>query len=521
MTAPDESSNRRVIPRWRESGTSVETGEGRPLSSVSSTTEYAAVTSSLQRLQEEFTADANIGTAAELVSAARLFNTLDRAEDAAEFLLMHREDTTVSALQGAREVLGLTGLDDSVPPSDQKALSVTSLGVQVGELRARLRAFPINTLAHLDLARLFTALGKDDQAERHLRVAVGLSPHHRLTIRAVTRFYLHRQEPDRALRFLRNLPVVRQDPWLMATEIATATVAGRPQQLVRQARALLEAKNYPALHTSELAASIATLDVLDGANAKRIRQLMGRALEDPTENAVAQARWISKRVRLEARPPEELDVPRNFEARAWEAYQARQFETSRNLFTDWLRDEPFSSRPALMAGYLSDLLDASPRRAIELTRIGVRAEERNATLHNNLAFFLAESGELSQAEHSIASAQLYAQPAEEVAILATRGFIAFRRGDLELGERLYLEAIEQARTQHNEGVAVTAQLYFAREALLNDLPDASAILAEALNSVKLTPSADLTAVSIRIRRDLALNKNTPMPESESTGVFTG
>lgn len=502
MTAPDEPRTRRVIPRWREAAASVETGEGRLSGPAAPVTEHAEAIHALRRLHGDFTAEPNIGTAAELVSAALLFGAPEHAQDAAEFLLMRPEATTSSALHGAREALGLGGLDAPAQPTAPAQLSVTTLGAQVGEVRARLRAFPFNALAHLDLARLSTALGRDERAERHLKVAMGLAPHHRLTIRAVTRFLIHQQEPDRALRFLRRQDIVRQDPWLMATEIATATVAGRPQLLVRQARSVLDAQQHPPLHTSELAASIATLDVLDGGHAKRVRQLMIRALQDPTENAVAQARWIGKQVKLDMVRASPTDVPRNFEARAYEAYQAQHFDTARELFVDWLRDEPFSSRPALMAGYLSDLLDGTPHRAIELTRIGLSADTTDATLHNNLAFFLAQDGQVDKAHVAINAAQTHAEESETATILATRGFIAFRAGDPDRGQQLYMEAIQQSRAQRDNNGVIKAQLYLARELIRSRAPEGQALLTQVLELLQTRTDPDLAAVASRIQREL-------------------
>ena len=67
---------------------------------------------------------------------------------------------------------------------------------------------------------------------------------------------------------------------------------------------------------------------------------------------------------------------------------------------------------------------------------------------------------------------------------------------------LYREAICLALAQGNEVVATAAQLYFAREAFLNELPDARALLDGALKAARARPHADLVAIVSRISRDV-------------------
>ncbi|MEW6422213.1 MAG: hypothetical protein AB1511_10895 [Deinococcota bacterium] len=480
-----------------------ETGEGRPLTQVGaphSNEEHALALTALRGLREEFAVDPNIGSAAELVSAAVMLREHEIAEDAAEFLLMHAENTTPTALTGARKVLGVDRIHlESAQPAAK--LNLQTLQSQVRELRARVRVFPYNALVHLDLARLFTALGSNEKAERHLHIAIGLAPRHRLTVRAVVRFLIHLGQPERALRLLRSLDGVRHDPWLMATEISTASVAGRPQQLVRQARTMLDRHQHSALDTSELAASLATLEVVDG-NAKKARQMMHRALEGPTENTVAQARWVGRRVKLDLVGVEQLDVPRNFEARAWAAYASMNFEESQGLFAEWLRDEPFSSRPALLASYLADMLNPSSEQAIEMALIGVQADGHDVMLRNNLAFYLGSAGRLKDAKIHLAVATARVESGEEAAVKATQGLIAFREGDPVQGERLYRDAIQVALMQKNEIVAATAQLYLAREATVAGLEHAEVLVREAFKAAESSRDPDLVLVVNRVQRDL-------------------
>mgnify|MGYP002653052647 CR=1 FL=1 len=90
-------------------------------------------------------------------------------------------------------------------------------------------------------------------------------------------------------------------------------------------------------------------------------------------------------------------MPRNFEAAGWTNYEAQQFQAARAAYLAWFQDEPFSAEPAILAGYLSHLLDPTPSRAIDLTRMALAASPAEDLLLNNMAFYLAEAGQLDLA----------------------------------------------------------------------------------------------------------------------------
>ncbi|MBB5234317.1 hypothetical protein [Deinococcus budaensis] len=497
MTLIQKVEKRRVIPRWRDTRVAVEMGEAsslRPPRPASTEQVRARIAAHLDQLQVAFAARPSVGRAAELTSAAALAVRPEAAADAAEYLLMHAEDTTFTALSTARQVLGLNMALPS-PGISSPPLGRDRLQEEVRRLKAVVRAFPRNPLAHVDLARMYAALGVLVKAERHLAVALSLAPQHRLTLRAAVRFHVHAHDPREAVRLLRQQPVTLQDPWLMAAEISAAMVAGLPPRSVRRAREVLENREFLPLHTSELAAALGTLELTDGKT-KRGRKLFQQALERPTENAVAQVQWAAPHVRLEMDGAQLIDVPRNFEARGQESYEARNYVDARAAFVAWFQDEPFSSTPAIMAGYLSHLLDETPGQAIELTRLGLAATPEEQTLLNNMAFYLANDGQLDLAEHYLTRAQASA-PDDELGLTlrATEGLIAFRRGDPARGAELYEDALRVARSLKNTEREVLARLYYARELARSRDPQAPGLLAGAYAAaVKLGESgAVLTA----------------------------
>ncbi|MFC4455300.1 hypothetical protein [Deinococcus sonorensis] len=467
MSAPSGPKDRRVIPRWREAKTAVQTGEASPINLTDSAeVDHQRKTASLARLSNEFRQHPDIGRAADLASVAQLFDRSELAEDAAEYLLMHQEQTTAAALANARRILELDKLDPRahvLGDESQTEVDVDVIHAEVRRLRAKLRHFSLNPLAHLDLARVYTALGQFNKAERHIRTALGLAPHHRLVTRTAMRFHLHLGDPQTALRLLYQHPQAAADPWLVAAEISTAMVADQAPKFVRRGRELLDTRRQPPLHLSELAASLGTLELYAGRG-KRAKQLFQTSMVQPTENTVAQVRWAQPHMVSDLIGERGVDVPRNFEALAWQQYFNGHFLQARASFMSWLRDEPFSSRPAHMAAFLTDLLDPKPQAAIRLTRLALGADPDDALLLNNLAFYLANVGELEEAELNVQRA-LQQQPdkSTQVALLATQGLLAFRQGHSVQGEHLYLASVALARKEKDRANELLAQLYLARE----------------------------------------------------------
>ncbi len=147
--------------------------------------------------------------------------------------------------------------------------------------------------------------------------------------------------------------------------------------------------------------------------------------------------------------------------------------------------------------------------------ICLRADAHNATLHNNLGFFLTKDGQLAKALLAINTARSHATEAETATILATRGFIAFREGDPNRGQQLYQEAIQLAQMQRDESAANRAQLYLARELILNHVPDGRRLLARMLETLGTIGDPDLAAVAAQIRRNVPaiISRNTAFENS--------
>jgi tetratricopeptide (TPR) repeat protein len=103
----------------------------------------------------------------------------------------------------------------------------------------------------------------------------------------------------------------------------------------------------------------------------------------------------------------------------------------------------------------------------------VRANPDDPGILNNLAYCLLELGKIPEAESALARAKSDPdKPGLEPALKATKGLLAFRKGDLAEGRRLYLEAIEKAKALGSRPNAARAAYHLAYEELLTDSPTA-------------------------------------------------
>ena len=104
-----------------------------------------------------------------------------------------------------------------------------------------------------------------------------------------------------------------------------ADLCHRTTEFYRDSKEMLDGKRFHPHQLSELASAVATLELSSG-NYRKGRKLFGLALQQPTENSVAQARWASGLDSGILIAWEHLNDPLSIEARAWSFYyQSRWF----------------------------------------------------------------------------------------------------------------------------------------------------------------------------------------------------
>jgi tetratricopeptide (TPR) repeat protein len=496
---------RQVVPRWRPFD-QTHREEILPVSALVAPRFGAeAVESQLQDWKDN---PRSITTAADLVSVAFALGLDTVAIDAAEFVLVH-PDAPLPARNLAATYLGRAGFD--LQGSDRRPDEIIGLPyplsendrghvVEIHRLRARLIVYPRNPIDWTTLAFHYISLGVIDKAYRAILVAIGLAPENRFVLRAASRFFLHVGEKDRAHQLLSDSGLARNDPWVMAAEIATADAIKKPSLITKRARRALDADRFNDQQLSELASAIGTLEFKSG-NDRAGRKLIRRSLLDPSENAIAQAAWIVRQTNSGLTVVQSSSSP---EATAWETFKDGKWNQSLEQATKWQEDQPFSSRPAILGSFIESTIFEDHEKGMEIARSALRSNPDDPTLLNNLAYAEVMLGDVEAAVEHISKVEgRQLENAQTIAMHATKGLIAYRSGRADDGRALYLLAIREAQKTQDKQREAQAKAHFAIEEARVNAPEALHACRDALQAARDLHSAIGRAMAAMVERHCA------------------
>jgi Flp pilus assembly protein TadD len=456
MSAPLSDDHREIIPRWHDLATTIANGELTPPRREANPLPADFLRDKLSDFRREGT----LAFASEVVGAALVLGREDEAKDAALSVLANRSQATSAAITLAEQIL--TNRKSPAPPK----LSRTTLQEAIRAARRITTNHPRNAFAWAELARNYATLGVIDKATKAMDVALGLGPNNRYLLRSSARLYTHQGDRERAHRLLRNSDATPYDPWLLAAELSTASLAGKTPQFAKAARQLLDAGRFSPFDLAELASALGTLDA-KSADLRRARRLFRLALERPNENVVAQARWAATQAFIDI-DPDILRTKRAFEARAWYDFYSGAWESALQAGKLWLQDQPFSANPAIHTSYIAAVALEDHNEALRIIDDGLLANQSNPMLLNNRAYSLANLGLVREADATLG--RIAKLPGERLAsmkpfLLATAGLVSFRTGDLARGREAYTAAIEAAQRIGDKRLAAKAALFSALEEL--------------------------------------------------------
>jgi tetratricopeptide (TPR) repeat protein len=468
-----EDKDRNVIPRLRSFRTTLALGEldsaGGPAES-----EWINDEESLENKIRAWKENGTVSFAADLASAALVLQQPHQAKEAAHFLLSKESRATAAARAVAQRILA--SREDSAQPEALIAdLSLPNAG-QISEwirlMRRRLHDEPRNAILWVELSRAYVHVGLVEKAERAMDIAVALGPTNRFILRSASRLYVHVGKLGKAHYVLERAESTKYDPWLLSAEIAAASAASRNSQLVKTGQKILLDDSISPFQKNELASAIGTVELSHG-KVKIGRNLFRQALIDPTENTIAQLGWALRKRYVDSLGLDlekiKNETPRSFEARAWGNFTKCKWKEALHASFDWVRDQPFSTRPVFFASFVAASLLEDYRSCERIIEIGLRANPDEPMLLNDLAFAFASSGQIDKAEQTflrIDSAQI-TDVSREIVIMATQGLINFRRGIPAVGRGLYQTAIEKARRHRLYRTSAIASIYWAREEVLS------------------------------------------------------
>jgi tetratricopeptide (TPR) repeat protein len=506
VAAGFEPKSRNVIPRWRDFASTLELGE---LSSAASHRNFSPPKGDLQNLEIDWQREKTLSFAADLISAAVLTGGSEVAREAAQqvhSLGLAAIGEQLFAL--AETVLGKNSQDQSKAAVLQ-VYSQEELAKFIGSHRQRLSFSPRNAILWVDLSLLYAVQGLAEKARRAMVTAVGLEPNNRFVLRSAARLYIHRGEPDVAHRLLRRSEAIKTDPWIMSAEIATATSAKFVTFSIDSALKVLRSESNAPSDTTELSAAVATLELSSGSTNKAKKHLRS-GLRAPNENSLAQVRWLQRDLKGFLPDLNVVDVKRSFEASVWEAHSKKDWKTAALYAVRWFKDQPFSSRPAVVGANIAAGLLEDYDSAIKLANQGLVSNPSDHLLYCLIAFSHASKGELNEARAALSQIKGSISITAEVTTLANNGLIAFREGQAEIGRLLYEAAYQKAISRNQEDLATGALTYWAREEILSKSSQALDILGRARKAV-----AGLNEKSIESRAILEIVEAKLIPTGDS------
>jgi tetratricopeptide (TPR) repeat protein len=476
-------SDRNVIPRWRGYDETVLLGELGPARRARPPA-WAERRGGLQARSEEWARHRSLSFAGDLVGSAMLLGASPEALEAAEQIL-GEERASPLAREAARRLQELAAAEPERQHLEPEAPSAE----QIGRIRRSTRINQRNAIRWSELSRFYTIAGKRKKALRAMIVARSLAPTDRYVLRCAARLEIHHGRVEHAAAMLRGPASASGDPWLLSAGLAAAFAAEEPSGLVRRGQKLLESGSFSAFETSELASALGTLEVREGDD-RAARRLFRQALEDPTDNAVAQAEWASSQSGGIVVPDQYLNQVESWEARAWAAARNGEREKAVKEAWSWHRDQPFASRPGEFGSYHASI-DEDFENGAKIAKAALRANPDEFLLINNAAFCLASLDRTDEANAYLSEVRRSEISARQrCTFLATRGLIAFREGRLEEGRALYRQSIDSWTESRGKRVA---EIMLAREELRAHTPNAEELEAQVRRALDGVTDEDLLA----------------------------
>lgn len=436
--------DRRVIPRWRTFENTLSLRELE--SSTVRPAHHREGADLLAPKMADWLKFRTVGHAADAVGAAIVLGRGVDVHDAAQFLLAEERGVSPWVKELAERVLNAPDDVAFLPV----ATDIATLKDRIRIYRHLLRTAAWDPITWVDLSHAYAGLGLARQAERSMTVGLQLGANNRFVLRSASRLWVHLDDPERAHDILQKAERTPYDPWLLAAEIAIGSIDRGKPMFVKAARQMLAEGRVAPLHISELAAAVATLELSSGS-VKKSRRLFVRALEQPTENTIAQAAWAARQNQAIPLAEEYLTRPNTFEARSWSFYTQGRWKEVLKECQQWQYDQPFSSRPCGQGSYVAAVVLEDFEASQRFAQHGLIANPKDFTLLNNLAFAQINRGDLEGARKTLAGIGRLQLPDQDRAVLhATRGLWEYRGGDPERGRQLYLTARSEARKTGNQ-----------------------------------------------------------------------
>lgn len=472
-----EIKERRLIPNWRDFKRTVQLGE-----LAVSTKNNSSFIGNIERSLFDWNNEKSIGTAADLINSAFISDIVDHysVSDAIKHIQSNPQMSSKSLLELAELVenrhtvrkqtntileRNIDTIDEFKEIADSKVLFRL-----INKTKVKARSELYNPVVWIELARLYSMNGQVIQAENSITTALHLAPDNRFVLRSATRFYIHTEQFEKALFYLKKSSSLKHDPWLISAHIATSSIIKRFSPLIKQGQVIIDSKKFSDFELTELSSSLGTLEFNDG-DFKKAKKFFNQSLKNPNDNSLAQMEWIAKHDnRFKIDPFEYNNVANPFEAYAIDLMEKSKWQEALENCFMWFIDMPYSKRPIIVGSYIASCVIEEHESAIVLCKFGLHANPHEPALLNNLIYALANSDRLEESIQYVKQLQeINIQELPDpvkITIQATIGLVNLKNGNLLDGKKFYETAIESAEKIKNTGLRDLALLNYTRELVL-------------------------------------------------------
>ncbi|NOX43790.1 MAG: hypothetical protein GXP19_08690 [Gammaproteobacteria bacterium] len=455
--------DRQVIPRWRAFHVATSSNQ---LASLNNNIQFLDREEILLKKNHDWQSNKDIAHAVDLLATACLTEQSNEYLEVIKFLKINApENKLLSDL-----IVSITEPEKLLQSklnyySHQDLFRYASI---ISKQKRRLSETPRDPIGWADLAYFYTILGEKIKAERSMSNALYLAPNNRFVLRSAVRMFIHHDDTARALDTIRKASSLKYDPWLISAEIATAQANSKTSKNIKIGIKIIEDKKFSFWHISELASAVATTELSFGKH-KKAKKLFDQSLVDPTENSVAQVEWAHRKDKKILLPLNKLDLQNTFEANALLCYQKKDWIGTVNSTEKWQNDQPFSSRPAVLGSYVAAICMNDFKLSKNFASYGLRCNQENKILLNNLIFAEIQLGNYSSAQEKLDSIiEINLNPADKQMILATKGLLDYRIGNITSGRERYKRSIELAKEVNSRfKLFLVTYYYLLEEAKLN------------------------------------------------------
>jgi len=499
-----EKKDRRLIPNWRDFSTTVSLGELDSPSTVPMVKPNLSINDYIEDFQENKT----IPFAADLISAS-LVNGLtykNEVKEAAKFIIDSQGKATKSQYDISKCILSTDknigeDLTDNTTIAIENCLNKNDYNNQIKFLKKLAIDFPYNSVIWVELSRCYSIIGQESQSVKCMKIAVQLAPDNRFVLRCAVRLFSHYDEIDIAHDILRKSRLTNFDPWLTSAEISIAMLKNKSSKFIKRGIELVDSDKLSPFSITELASSIATLELLSG-NRKKSKKMFGKSLINPNDNSLAQMEWILSDMDKSLINREMLlniKIKHNFEAQTIANFNEKKLPDAFDNACLWFRDMPFSKRPVIIGSTIANILDKR-NLSIEFLKKGLIANPNDTQILNNLAYYFALDDNIKDALNFLEKAKCNqivnktnSLESIDICIMATQGLIYFRQKKYDKGRDEYLKAIEKAKSTKDNDFIWTAMLNYAREEILANTENAESIM----QIVSKIPKIDENSILIK------------------------